>query len=89
MPYNCTMGYLTVTAKGQITLKKNVLTHRGIKPGDKVAITNLTKGRIEMRPQAQATNIEPFFGSLKLSGQKRLSLKKMNQIIAGGWAGKR
>ena len=89
MPYNYAMGYLTVTAKGQITLKKNVLAHMGIKPGDKVAITNLTEGRIEMRPQAQATNIEPFFGSLKITGQKRLSIRKMNELIAQGWAGKR
>ena len=83
------MGYLKVTAKGQITLKKNVLAHMGIKPGDKVAITNLPDGRIEVRPQSFGQSIETFFGSLKNPVTKRLSIKKMNEIIALGWAGKR
>ena len=29
---------LTVTAKGQITLRKEVLRHLGIGPGDKIAV---------------------------------------------------
>ena len=29
------MAILTVTARGQVTLEKDVLQHLGIKPGDK------------------------------------------------------
>ena len=33
---------LTVTAKGQITLRKEVLNHLGVRPGDKLDIDLLT-----------------------------------------------
>lgn len=32
------MATLTVTARGQLTLRKEVLQHLGIKPGDKIEL---------------------------------------------------
>ena len=39
---------LTVTAKGQVTLRKSVLRHLGVKPGDKIEIALLAGGRVEL-----------------------------------------
>ena len=36
---------LTVTVRGQVTLKKKVLQHLGIKPGEKIELKLLPDGR--------------------------------------------
>ena len=40
---------LTVTAKGQVTLRKEVLRHLGVAPGQKVEMSLLPNGRLEVR----------------------------------------
>ena len=32
------MSTLTVTSKGQVTLRKDLLTHLGVHPGDKITV---------------------------------------------------
>jgi AbrB family looped-hinge helix DNA binding protein len=44
------MSTLTVTAKGQVTLRKDVLAHLGIHPGDKITVEKLPGGRLEVKP---------------------------------------
>ena len=41
------MSTLTVTAKGQVTLRKDVLEHLGVHPGEKITVDKLPDGRIE------------------------------------------
>lgn len=38
------LSALTVTAKGQSTLRKEVLRHLGVKPGDKLELELLPEG---------------------------------------------
>jgi len=38
------MPVLTVTARGQVTLRKEYLRHFGVKPGDKIDLTLLPEG---------------------------------------------
>lgn len=40
---------LTVTAKGQVTLRQAVLDHLGVKPGERVDLELLPNGRAELR----------------------------------------
>jgi antitoxin PrlF len=77
---------LTVTAKGQITLRKEVLQHLGVGPGQKVEVDLLPDGRVEVRATPKGS-IEDFFGSLKRPGTKPLTIEEINEIIADGWAG--
>lgn len=42
------MTTLTITSQGQITLPKEILTHLGVQPGDKVELTLLPGGRAEI-----------------------------------------
>ena len=81
------MTTLTVTAKGQITLRKEALRHLGVEPGQKIDATMLPDGRLELRAAKGAGSIEDFFGSLKQPGTKPLTIEEMNEIIAEGWAG--
>jgi AbrB family looped-hinge helix DNA binding protein len=83
------MGTLTVTAKGQVTLRKDLLAHLGVLPGDKVCIEKLPDGRIEVRAAKPTGKISDIFGLLKREGSPVLSIEEMNEITADGWAGKR
>lgn len=83
------MTTLTVTAKGQVTLRKDVLEHLGVHPGEKIAVNKLPNGRIEVRAAGRTGSITDTFGILKRKGRPALSIEEMNKIAARGWAGKR
>ena len=84
------MGTLTVTAKGQVTLRKDLLDHLGVHPGEKISVDKLPDGRIEVKAARPTAKISDVFGSLKAKRKGRpLSIANMNEIIARGWAGKR
>jgi len=81
------MSTLTVTAKGQVTLRKDVLEHLGVGPGQQIDVTKLSDGRIEVRAAA-AGEISAVFGMLKRKGGRSLSVDEMNEITQKGWSGK-
>lgn len=83
------MSLLTITAKGQVTLRKEVLTHLGVRPGDKISVEKLPDGLIEVKAARPAGRISDVFGLLKRENGPSLSIDEMNQISAEGWAGKR
>ena len=83
------MSTLTVTAKGQVTLRKDVLEHLGVHPGEKITVNKLPNGRIEVRAARPTGRIADAFGILKRQGRPSLSIEEMNKIAARGWAGKR
>jgi len=80
---------LTVTAKGQVTLRKDVLEHLGVHPGQKITVNKLPNGRIEVKAAGRTGSITDTFGILKQQGRPSLSIEEMNKIAARGWAGKR
>lgn len=81
------MSTLTITAKGQVTFRKDILRHLGIGPGEKLAVDKLPDGRVEVRA-APTGRISAVFNSLKKPGARRLSVDEMNKIIARGWTAK-
>jgi len=87
MPYFNRMSTLTVTAKGQVTLRKDVLEHLGVGPGEKIDVTKLPDGRIEVRA-ASTGDISSLFGMLARKGRPPLSIDEMNEITKQGWSGK-
>jgi antitoxin PrlF len=80
---------LTVTAKGQVTLRKEVLRHLGIVSGQKLEVDLLPNGRLELRAAKPAPSIEDFFGYLHHPGTKPLTIDEIGEISAAGWAGRR
>ena len=83
------MNALTVTAKGQITLRKKLLNHLGVEPGDKVAVNVLPDGRIEMKAARPSGKISDVFGMLKRRNGPTLSIDQINEAARRGWAGRR
>jgi bifunctional DNA-binding transcriptional regulator/antitoxin component of YhaV-PrlF toxin-antitoxin module len=80
---------LTITAKRQITLRREVLRHLGVRPGEKVVVDILPEGRAELRAAASAASIDGFVGCLRHYGSKPLSTEEIDEIVAQGWAGGR
>ena len=83
------MGTLKVTAKGQVTLRKDLLDHLGVQPGEKIVVDKLPGGRIEVKAARPSGRISDVFGFLKRENGPSLSIEEMNKITAKGWAGKR
>jgi bifunctional DNA-binding transcriptional regulator/antitoxin component of YhaV-PrlF toxin-antitoxin module len=80
------MGTLVVTAKGQVTLRRDLLEHLGVRPGEKVAIKKLPDGIIEVKAARATGKISDVFGFLKTKRKgKSLSIDGMNDVIARGW----
>lgn len=83
------MTTLTITAKGQVTLRKEVLHHLGVGPGQKVEVDLLPDGRAELRAAESEGSIEDFIGCGERPGTKPLSIEEINEITAQAWAGRR
>ena len=83
------MSTLTITAKGQVTLRKDLLEHLGVHPGEKISVDKLPDGRIEVKAAQPTGKISDVFGSLKAKKKGRtLSIEGMNKSLPGdGLAG--
>ena len=75
---------LTVTAKGQVTLRRTVLDHLGVTPGAKVSVSLLENGRIELVAAAARDDIKDLRGAMRRPGQRPVSLDEMQQAIEAG-----
>jgi bifunctional DNA-binding transcriptional regulator/antitoxin component of YhaV-PrlF toxin-antitoxin module len=80
---------LSITVKGQVTLRKELLRHLGVAPGDKVVLDLLPNGRAELRAAKPEGSIRKFIGSLQRPGTKALSIDEISEAAAQGWAGRR
>ena len=83
------MSKLTVTAKGQVTLRKDVLKHLGVQPGEKIAVEKLPDGRIELKAERAAGKISDVFNFLKRANGPSLSIEEISETARRGWAGRR
>jgi bifunctional DNA-binding transcriptional regulator/antitoxin component of YhaV-PrlF toxin-antitoxin module len=81
------MATLTVTARGQVTFRKEVMRHLGVKPGGKIELDLLPDGRGLVRAARRPGKIEDFFGVLAGKTKKVATLEEINEAIEQGWAG--
>lgn len=82
------MTTLTVTARGQVTFRKKIMQHLGVKPGGKIELDLLPGGRGVIRAAQATGKIEDFFGVLAGKTTKIATIEEMNEAAARGWAGK-
>ncbi len=75
---------LTITAKGQVTLKKAVLEHLGLKPGERVQVALRPDGRVELAPVPPKRNLSSVRGMLAQPGQRALTIEEINEGIGDG-----
>jgi len=83
------MTTLTVTAKGQITLKQELLRHLNVVSGQKVEIDKLPNERLVVRPATQKHSIKGFSGFLAEKGTPHYTIAQIKKFTEEAWAGKR
>jgi AbrB family looped-hinge helix DNA binding protein len=81
------MATLTVTARGQVTFRKDVLQHLGIEPGEKIELVKLPDGRVTLRAMRPAGTIDGFLGLLAGKTKRVATLDEINEAAAAGWTG--
>ena len=80
------MAKLTITAKGQVTFKQELLKHLGVGPGQQIEADKLPDRRVVVRAAAQDGTIADFIGCLSGRRGPKLKLEEINEIAARGWA---
>jgi antitoxin PrlF len=78
---------LTVTRKGQLTLRKELLQHLGIRPGQRVDVEVLPGGRLELHAERATGDISRFIGLLAGRTSHTATLEELTNAAAEGWAG--
>jgi len=81
------MTTMTITARGQVTFRKEILKHLGIKPGDRIALELLPDGRASLKAARPGKSIDSFLGLLAGKTKKVATIEEMNEAIEKGWAG--
>lgn len=81
------MTTLTVTARGQVTFRKEVLQHLGIKPGERIELDLLPDGRAELRAVQPRGSFRELAGCLKGRTNGRvLTIEEIADAIADAGA---
>jgi bifunctional DNA-binding transcriptional regulator/antitoxin component of YhaV-PrlF toxin-antitoxin module len=83
------MSTLKVTAKGQVTFRRDLLRHLGVRAGDVVDVEKLPGGRVELKAPSAKGRISAVFGLLKRESGAPLSIEELNELAAKGWSGER
>ena len=83
------MTSLIVTAKGQVTLKRDLLQHIGVKPGERIDFEKLPGGELRVKAARPEGTIDAFIGRCAGKAKTTLTIEEMNEIAAAGWSGKK
>ncbi|HEX4064485.1 MAG TPA: AbrB/MazE/SpoVT family DNA-binding domain-containing protein [Acidobacteriaceae bacterium] len=83
------MATLKVTERGQVTFRKEVLRHLGIRPGEKIELNLLPNGQGLLRAAKAPGAIDGFVGLLAGRTKKVATIEEINEAAARGWAGKK
>jgi antitoxin PrlF len=77
---------LTITAKGQVTLRRELLRHLGVAPGDQIEVRALPGGTIEVRAAQPPGTIDGFIGKLAGRSSHAVSLEEIQRAAEAGWS---
>ena len=78
----CAIKILTVTAKGQVTLRQELLRHLGVQPGQQIEVITLPGGTIEVCAAQPPGSIEAFIGRLVDRSPKVASIAAIQALMA-------
>ena len=82
------MATLTVTARGQVTFRKDVLQHLGIEPGGKIEVDLLPDGRAALKAARPLGTVNGFLGLLAGKASKVATIEEIGEAASRGWTGK-
>ena len=76
------MAIVSTTSRGQVTLRKEIFQHVGIKPGEKLEIELLPGGEFRGRAVRKRGSISDLAGCLKdKTNGARLTIEEMDEAI--------
>jgi antitoxin PrlF len=78
------MATLTVTSRGQVTLRKEFLEHIGVRPGDQIDLKKTPNGKLTLERARPKGSWDDFFGCLKGKSNVRLTIDEINEGIGQG-----
>jgi len=78
---------LKVTAKGQVTLRRELLQHLGVRPGDRISVESGPDGSVVLTAARKSGRFSDLAGILHDPNGPVLTIDDMNRIIERGWAG--
>ncbi len=79
------MTALTVTTKGQITLRRELLHYLGVSPGQQIQVDKLAQGVLALHAKTPH-GLDAFVACLP-APSKALSVDEMNALLADAWSG--
>ncbi len=77
-----------MTSRGQVTFRKKVMEHLGVKPGEKIELELLPDGRGVIKAAKPKGTIDDFIGFLAGKSKKVATIEEINEAAADGWAGR-
>lgn len=83
------MTTLTVTTRGQVTFRKEVLQHLGIKPGERIELDLLPDGSATLKAARASGSMDGFIGLLAGRTAKVATIEEINEGAAAGWVGRK
>lgn len=82
------MPTLTLTDRGQVTLRKEILNHLEVRPGQKLEVEMLPNNEVRIRSARPTGRIQDVFGMLARKTNVVATIEEINETIKDGWAGK-
>lgn len=83
------MSSLKLSSKSQVTFRKDVVRHLGIKPGDRIDMNLEPNGKVTLQASKQGNSLDSFVGILAHPDNPVLTLDEIKTAIEDAWAGKR
>jgi hypothetical protein len=80
------MNTLTVTARGQVRFRREVLQHLRIQPGDRIELALLPGGHVMLSAARPPASIDGFIGLLAGRTGKIASIDEISAASARAWA---
>lgn len=81
------MATLTVTSRGQVPFRKDILRPLGIEPGGKVEVELLPDARAALRAAQPSGSVDQFLGLLAGKSSKVATLEELDEAAAAGRGG--
>ncbi len=78
------MTTITVTSRGQVTLRKEFLEHIGVRPGDRIALNKSASGKLILERARPKGSWDEFIGCLAGKTNVHLTIDEINDGIGQG-----
>ena len=75
------MAIVSTTSRGQVTLRKEIFQHVGIRPGEKLEIELMPGGEFRGRAVRKTGSISDFAGCLAGKTDVKLTIEEINEAI--------